>query len=178
MYVIIEKETNLVVGLTDNLIEYEDGSAFLDVNEDMAYYKGEYDYYSNVDAPGGINKGQYFYTPETGFKLLYSNLQLMKARMNALSAETEAKKYADGVSSLYDHTSVLHNQTSNLYNNFATEKANIESNIALLKENNLTADEKITLLETVVCDLFEVILTLQEPVEEENIEEGENTDVE
>ena len=45
---------------------------------------------------------------------------------------------------------------------FQSEKQNLENNIKLLKENNLTTDEKITLLESVVCDLFESLLTLQE----------------
>lgn len=147
MYVIIQKQDNLVVSITSNLEDCKDGS-FLDVNEDVLYYKGEFDYYSNIDVPGGINKGQYFYTPEEGFKLAFSNYDIMRARVHLIDVDTKAKDYL--------------NEIINEKNAFKSEKQDLENNIKLLKENNLTTDEKITLLESVVCDLFESLLTLQE----------------
>lgn len=147
MYVIIQKQDNLVVSITDNLEDKEDGS-FLDLNEDVLYYKGEYDFYSNIDVPGGINKGQYFYTPEEGFKLAFSNYDIMKARVNLIEVDAKAKEYLENII-----------QEKNLFN---MEKKNLEENIKTLKENNLTTEEKITLLESVVCDLFESLLILQE----------------
>ena len=147
MYVIIQKEDNLVVSITANLEDREDNS-FIDLNEDVIYYKGDFDYYSDVEVPGGINKGQYFYTPEEGFKLAFSNYDIMRARVHLINTDTKAKEYLDAV--------IREN------NSFRNEKRDLEKNIALLKENNLSTEEKITLLESVVCDLFESLLILQE----------------
>lgn len=148
MYVIIQKQDNLVVGITANLIDNEDNS-FLDTNDNVLYYKGDFDYYANIDVPGGINKGQYFYTPEEGFKLAFSNYDIMKARVHLINVDSKAQEYFEKI--------------TNEINIFQNEKNNLEQNVHLaLKENNLTIEEKITLLETVVCDLYELLLNLQE----------------
>ena len=96
MYVIVQKQDNLVVGITERLKDHEDGS-FADLNEDICYYKGEFVYYSDVEVPGGINKGQYFYTPEEGFKLAFSNYDIMKARVHLIDVDTKAKDYLNEI---------------------------------------------------------------------------------
>lgn len=147
MYVIIQKDNNLVVSITANLEVNDDGS-FTDLNEGVIYCIGDFDYYSDVEVPGGINKGQYFYTPEEGFKLAFSNYDIMRARVHLINVDTKAQEYL--------------NDIIREKNSFITEKATLEKNIQSLKANTLTADEKITLLESVVCDLYELLLTLQE----------------
>ena len=146
MYVIVQKQDNLVVGMTERLIDNENGS-FTDLNEDVCYYKGEFVYYPDVEVPGGINKGQYFYTPEEGFKLAFSNYDIMRARVHLINLETQAEEYLK--------------QVTEYHNSFKEEKNTLEKNVDLLKQGKLTTDEKITLLELVVCDLYETVLSLK-----------------
>lgn len=91
MYVITQKEDNYVVGLCNELIDNNDGS-FLDVDEDVLYYKGDYCYYVNVEVPAGINKHQYFYTEEDGFKLAFNKLEMMQMRRAAMDFDRRAEQ--------------------------------------------------------------------------------------
>ena len=129
MYVITQKQNDFVVGLCENLIDNNDGS-FIDKDEDIVYYKGEYCYYPGVDIPAGVNKHQYAYTPEEGFKLIFTKLDLMKAKLSAAYKEDKATEALDEI--------------KNLYSKF-TNKLNTE-------------EVSIVTLQEAIFDLYELIL--------------------
>lgn len=100
MYIITQKQDDFVVGLCNNLIDNNDGS-FTDLDENCLYYKGEYCYYPNVETPKGVNANQYIYTPEEGFKLAFSKLELMKMKLSSAYKEDKATESLWEIENLY-----------------------------------------------------------------------------
>ena len=145
MYVIVEKENNLMVDYTDNLIDNGDGS-FLNVTADLLYNIGDYSYHEVDSIAPGINANQYYYTPEDGFKLAFSNLDMMRAKMATIEKEVQSKEFLI--------------KTLNTYNKFQKEKSDIENGLKNLFNESLTTDERVILLESTVCDLYELILSI------------------
>ena len=143
MYIITEKENNLMVDYCDELVDNGDGS-FLNVTADLLYWSNCYLYYEIDKIPTGVNTCQYFYTPEEGFKLAFSNLDVMKAQMATMEKEVQSNE---------NFTRIL-----NTYNKFQEEKTGIEDNLKRLSDDSLSSDERILLLESTVCDLYELIL--------------------
>ena len=152
MYVITQKEDNYVVGLCNELIDNNDGS-FLDVDEDILYYKGDYCYYVNVEVPAGINKHQYFYTEEDGFKLAFNKLEMMQMRRAAMDLDRRAEK-------AYAKTNIA-------VERFNQNKALLEETASLLvdeeyknAENIASAQEALLVVQEAICELYELFMTL------------------
>ena len=150
MYVITQKEDNYVVGLCNELIDNNDGS-FLDVDEDVLYYKGDYCYYTNVDVPAGINKHQYFYTEENGFKLAFNKLEMMQMRRAAMDLDRRAEK-------AYAKTNIA-------VEKFAKEKALLEEATTLIadeqyhtKEDVESVQEALIITQEAICELYELLI--------------------
>ena len=146
MYIIVEKDNNFVVGITPDLIDNNDGS-FTDKVELVDYSKGDYSYYVGVEVPPGINKHQYYYTEEEGFKLAFSQRDMFMMRKNFIDKEIQSGRYLNKCTAVYDK--------------FKEESEDIGKNIKALTDNSLTVEEKITLLEYIVCDLYEEILVIK-----------------
>ena len=149
IYIIVEKENNLLVDYTDNFTDNGDGS-FTNVTSDIMYFSGEYKYYEIDKVPAGVHANQYYYTPEEGFKLAFSNLDMVKARRITMENELQSKM---------NLTKVL-----NTYNAFEAEKSSIDENLKKLTDESLTTDERVLLLESTVCDLYELILSMMQEV--------------
>lgn len=146
MYVIVQKQDNFVVGLCEELIDNNDGS-FLDLDEDIIYYKGEYFYYPDVAVPVGVNTHQYTYTEEEGFKLAFSKLELMRARL----ASIEEKQISDE----------LLIKSHSLYNSFKNEKETLEDTLNLLSTETIENTVTLIDIQKACCDLYELLIELQ-----------------
>lgn len=146
MYVIVQKQDNFVVGLCEELIDNNDGS-FLDVDEDILYYKGEFFYYPNVNVPAGVNVHQYTYTLDEGFKVAFSKLELMKARL----ASIEEKQMSDE----------LLIKSHSLYHSFKNEKGILEDTLNLLSTEAVENSTILIDIQKACCELYELLIELQ-----------------
>lgn len=143
MYLITQNDGNLVIKFS-TIIEAKENS-FID-DENVEYTGADYQYFPNVDNPGGVKEHQYSYTPEEGFKIVFTTKDLMEARIKFFDNQLESERYLV--------------ETTQKYHQFCNEKENIETSLKFLSNNSLSADEKIALLENVVCDLYEALLAL------------------
>lgn len=143
MYVITQKDNNYCIGICNNLIDNNDGS-FLNVDEDVMYYKGDYTYYSDVDVAPGIQAYQYKYTKEKGFELAFNQLDLIKARLAFVNSEKQSTK------TLYENKKIL--------NKFHNEKEMLDNNIGLLTDESYNNQETLLLIQDALCEIYELIV--------------------
>ena len=144
MYIITQKQDDFVVGLCHNLIDNNDGS-FTDADEGCLYYKGEYCYYPNVDTPAGVRVNQYTYTPEEGFKLAFSQLDLMRMKLSVAYKEDKATEALEEIKSLYSKNDIptIQEAICNLYELFLfNSKANNIDGIVKIYADLVTKNKK------------------------------------
>lgn len=92
-YLICEKENNLVIILSDEIIvDEKDTSVFYDVTGDGYYSTSEYVYYEfpNDDIPKYVRQYDYCYTPEEGFSRSWT-MEEFKAQQIAISRAANMK---------------------------------------------------------------------------------------
>lgn len=155
MYVITQKEDNYVVGLCNELIDNNDGS-FLDVDEDVLYYKGDYCYYVNVDVPAGINKHQYFYTEEDGFKLAFNKLEMMQMRRSAMDFDRRAEKAFAKTNIAVERFAkdkALLEEATNL---IADEQYKNQEDIKSTQKDVKSAKDSLLIVQEAICELYEL----------------------
>lgn len=142
--VITQNEGNLVVAFSEDVEIFE--NSFVDNVEGREYLLADFSVYSDVEVPGGVQENIYMYTPEDGFQIAFSSLDILKARMKIMENDLDSQRFA-----------VMANSA---YTRFTEERAGIESSLEQLSNDSLTTEERVELLEAIVCDLYEALVAI------------------
>lgn len=87
MYIITEKDSNILIAISDEVILNED-STFTDVTNSAVYFNGEYSVFEPEEVPRYVSTYEYTYTPETGFKRFLTAQEVLEQRMALKQAAT------------------------------------------------------------------------------------------
>lgn len=104
MYIITE-ETQLVIALTDELIDSGD-STFYDKKDDVIYHLGEFRYY-DLEVPAYVRPYDYKYSPETGFVRAYTMEEIYQARIGLVQQSKESRKALENYNEIRENQNAI-----------------------------------------------------------------------
>ena len=131
--VICEIDSKIAISFPKKIEENNDGT-FRDVDEDTTYYKGGYTYYEGVDVPDdGLWKCRYTYDPDEGFKLAYTQADVIAWQKQAQEEISHAQK----------------------------RRADFEDYMKKISDDAMSDKDKISVLQETVCELYEMIIEME-----------------
>lgn len=111
MYIITEKDSDILISFSEEIIANED-STFTDVTNDIIYFNAEYIYYNLEDVPRYVSTYEYTYTPEKGFKRHMTAQDILDQR---IAMKQAANLNINELNSLFQDVNTLKETVSPTY---------------------------------------------------------------